>query len=624
MICKSCGAVVSDGSAFCDICGAQLEKEENVVNSVENMQTTVDSGNLENDEMFMQQQFGIKPKKKFKFPKKIIFIAVPAIVLIVALILCWYPIGGYFVKWFGSDSDYFEYIEKHNVENTANVLSAVYDQVLSNSFEDDLTTDANIEFTLGKKTFDIIEGAYPDVDFSAFKGIDKFNVRYSTDIEDSNMQVQAGIGIGGKDIVNAYFIADAVEGDMYLGVPELSDKYIRLPNNTDQDFAEVLEAFDSAKDIFPDESAVNDLLNKYIDIAFSCLSDDYVVVEDGEIVANDIEQDCTVIEVEFTDKLLFEIFVEILDNAKDDEDLEEVIDLVQEALEEIAGRSMDVDLHKELSKGIDTLIDEIEESIDNIEKEESLFFLIDYVSSTHKVIGRRLDIMDVDYIYDEATYDYITEKNRETLFFIGKADDGDCGYELWVNSDGDGFKIVGVGSESFTGALSGQFEFVFLDSVGEKEKSYSMFTLEVEDLSCDFTELSGVLKITLGKDFAEMFGSDSKQVNSVLSMLEPSIEITMDNESDYANNTIKLFSNDDMMLEIKIEANVDNDASVEIPSKKNVLDSDEIDKWLEDVNVEALYDKLKDAGLSDEIIDMFESSNKTDDSYYDDYYGYGY
>lgn len=647
MFCQKCGAEILDGSNFCSNCGNRVKIEENVINIENDVQTIEDTNIVEDikdvediedvkdvedvediedfddmakDVLFLQED-SVSFKKKFRFPKKIIFIGIPVIGVIVAIILCWYIIGGFFVKWFGSDSDYFAYIEKHSAENTADVLSDFYEKILSTSIEDDFNSKMNVKFRIGEKTFDIFAGAFSDVDFNKLKDINEFDINLSADIEDSNMQIQAGIGVSGKDIINAVFISDAVEGDMYLGIPELSENFIRIPNKSEKDFAEVLESFESAKKLLPDESAVNDLLEKYIDIAFDCISDDYVTVEDGKIVANGIEQDCTVIEVEFTDKLLLEIFVEILENAKDDGDFEEVLDQVQDALEELAGQKMSFDLHRELSAEIETAIDELERNIDQIEKENTIFFLIDYINTTHEVIGRRLDIIEVSYSYDEVyneVYDsFATELNesgrkRKTMFFVGKAEDGKCGYEFWINKNGKGIKILGKGSETFTGKITGHFELVLLEN-DDKAEGYSLINFDVKDLYCDSTEISGVIRITVGNDFAEIFtDNQAKEIKSVISMLDPSVEIIMYNESDCSKNTIRFLSNDNMMFEIEIESSTSDDASVKIPNDKQILDSDEMQEWLKDVTVEDIYDRFKAAGISEEILDMiFKASNNS-------------
>lgn len=617
MICNNCGFEIPEGSAFCGNCGAQIAQEETVTpQEATTEQYAVDNevytqGYTEDytENMYIDQQEEIKPKKKFKIPKKLIFITIPAIVLVVAIIFNWYAICGYFVKWFGSDADYFTYVEKANAENSADAISEMYGKMLSMMDSGTGSTEADMKITIGDKAFDMLSLAGVSESyvkkFDFLKEID-LNVNFA--FEELKMQYQVGLGIGGEEILKGDIVVDGTSGAMYAGLPGLSDKYIKSGNATVQYDDEIMEAFESIVESLPDDSDVNDLLEKYLEIAFECISDKYVDVSDGTLVANNIEQDCTVVEVEVTDKLLLKMCLEIAKEATDDEEIEEIIDKLEDVVNDLATVSgaNEIDLYDELSDELLQTIEELEEMIDNIEEERALFYLTDYVDGTHNIIGRKIEISDYSYEYDEMTGEEKKVFDKKEIFFMGKTENGDCGYECWLNVEGVKIQLLGKGSESWWNeVITGEFELV----ISAKDKSYTLLEIETEELDCaEITEkLSGLIRVRPGEnlvDFiAETMGkSTAHDVKKVISFLDPSIEIKMNNSSDTAENTIEVMSGDDLFFGIEMKTKTDENAEVIVPGESEVVDQE---RWVESLDFDSVIEKLKKIGVPSEILNAF-------------------
>jgi len=652
MICKNCGANIAEESAFCGFCGSKVtvEAEENFVNADDNIQENPQE-NVQEDTCFddnsvaefLDEQPEIKPKKKIKIPKKVIFIGATAIVLVVAIILNWYVLGGFFVKWFGSDSDYLAYVEKANAENGADAISEMYGEILSAISNGEISADTNMKVTIGDKAFEIIEtqfGISKD-QVEELEFLKEADLNFNVGFESFKMQYQFGLGLNGKDIIKCDCFLDIIEGDTYFGLPGLSDEYLKTESDSELDEDEITETIDSIVNSIPSESDINDLLEKYIGVAFECITDDYVNMSDGTIEANGIEQDCTVIEIEVTDKLILEFCKTILEEAEDDEDIDEIVDKIEDVVNDIAAMNDadDINLSDEFSDGLSELIKDVEEELDNIEDEKVLFCLTDYIDGTHNIIGRKVEIERYTYEYDseEETYNRVS-KGMEEVFFCGKAEDGEIGYECWVNVDGVKIQLIGTGSESWwSEAITGEFELIITD----KEKEYYVLTFETEDLDCyEITdELSGIIKIYPGEDFADVIAatmgkSTASVVKSAL-LLEPSIEIKLDNSSDSANNSISILLGDDLLLKLDMQAKIDDDASVSIPEKGDIVDSEDSKDWLNSLDFGQIVDNLEDAGVPSEwansFLEGFEdsfkqtingSSNSSD--YNEEYYEYDY
>lgn len=632
MTCYKCGNEVPDESVFCNSCGANLQEgtqqpatenempvEESVVNEEVAPENTEETTVLtpEQAPQFAQVSFEeTQPKNPKKVSKKLIggvIGAVAAVVAVLVVVLNFTAIKGFFVKSFGSDEDYLEFVETEAFSGYAGDVSELYGSFLE--YEDEIAMEAMVSVEVGDSLLALLnssegEGA-PALDLD---WINSTVFKIDVNGKDELCQIGAALDIDEKTIADLDLIVDTAKGKMFFTVLNLTEKYISVSAedsgmslntiffaNPDMIPAEeIMEAL-------PEEKELNKLLDKYIKIVFDCLDDADKSTKTVEI--NGIKQKLTVIKTDVSEKTLMKISKAVLKEVKKDKEIKEIITEVARILKKEGMVEKDMNVYELFVDSVDELIDQLPE-YDEV-SDEAMFTLVDYVNSKHEIVGREV------LSGEESMFSYVTVRD---------------GKKFATEVIAPSLAIKGEGTEK-NDVVTGDFLF----EVVENE------ILEISLKDFDFGKakeglLNGTIRIKPSSDFGK-FLNFNELTSASLSMFNFSIELNFASVAKATAVDVNILNGDDVFLGVCFAVNEKDAKTVKLPSDKNIYDADEAEKWLESIDMKKLQKILADLPFADligdldnitDLGDLFSGSSAEDDNYYgddyyyndDDYFGY--
>lgn len=598
MFCKNCGAQIPDGKDLCEMCNQSTSQANN--DQIENPAFAVPS-------------FEPQPKKPKKIAWILIIIAAIVAALAVLVALNFSFVKGLFVKTFGSEEDYFKFVEKKALAEYVDCGTDLYGKISENIDMDSFASEVTANIQLGDKTLSLIkENAGVDVDLDWLKN---FSFVVNTAIENKNLDYGVKFNIGDGTIFDIKCLLNMDEQDIYMGIVNLSDKYIKVEgrSNIAANTASYVALSPELMNALPSEKETNQLLNKYLGVAIDSLGN--VTKTSEKIEAGDHSQKVTVLKYELNQEDVIKMSKQVLKELKNDKKVKEYIaDFEAYMLEEYEDLLSDDykkgDMYRDFKDAIQEIIDDLG---DTDGSDAEIFTLIDYVNAKHEIIGREIEIDD------QSIVNYITIHKGGKFAF-----EAEC--------ESLGLKIYGDGTDK-NDKITGDYEVI----VNGKD----LFTAELENFdtaSLKKLNLNGSIKIVPSSNLLSSLFDMSSTENTVLSMLEPAIKLTFETNDNSSIIAIDVMSKDDSLLKLTINGNTKKDATVTLPDENATMSSDNVMDWVDSFDLNKIVTALETAKVPSEIVDVAKQYVAYIDqyglsslisSYYGygssyDYYGYGY
>lgn len=671
MFCGKCGAAVPDGAAFCGSCGAPLsapvapaaqpvapapvpapvqppvqEPVQPVAPTpVQQVQPVVQAP-VQPVEPPVAQPAPAQPvafadpfapaapaapKKKGKGLVTALIALVAAAAVFVTCIagplwLGWFPntkLTKQITKWFGSEDAYMSAVEAETVDTLSDTISKGYGNAI-NGYKEILSGDKYTNTTISLEVGDVVR----EMLISAIPETDSVDVAHLMSLLDGTsisigggktgdaFQMAIGLGLGGKHILDVAMILDMVNQEAFAAVPTLSDLYLDVSQifdeaNIDSDSLAAVDQLTSVIDALPSEEVVNKLLAKYIQLALDQFDD--VSKDSDTIKVGGIEEKVTVLETKITEKAVMKAGEAILDAVKDDKDVKDIIIKLGNAIGELNGEEdYGEELYEEFSDSLDSMSGEsasayargtgtalggaydADEDDYNDEpptmsvEEESYVVLTDYVNGSHEIIGRKLST-HFDGEKQDMVYYATTKKGNNFAFTL----------------EVQGTEVVSGKGTDNKGVINGSFDIIVEDQ--------DVATVKVSDFNSNGIKegnLKGSFTVTLSEDIMEQLIDEvdlPADVTSALSLLDCSLQIDVETSVTGGYIRIALCNGSKNLLGIKVETAF-TDEKVSVPEADKVVDMDEIDQWLESVDISELVNNLKKAGFPSELLDMLEAA----------------
>lgn len=595
MFCSKCGKELPDGSAFCDTCGAQIEipKQEEVLAN----ETTVEPLNngfsvketpaeevtqpVAETQDFAEFTEENKPKKS----KKKLFISLTALVLAacvaIVTIFNFSSIKGLWAEKFGSDEDYFKYVEKKSFSDFANSSSKLYGKLIDTVGKESFNSEAKVELQFGDSALDLIKYVVPSNDFT--KNLDWLKtISYSikTNISDKIQQANMKFNIGDGTLIDFDYIVDAEKGDLYAGLLNLSSKYLKteMPGVAGSASNSNMALLRDVTKKMPSDKEYQELVEKYIGFVIDCIGN--VEKSLTELTIGEYTQKVTVLEYKITEGDVLNIAKKVLTELKNDGDVKEFITGIEstviEEYEEFIGDDYKKgDLYKEYQKAIQEAIDEISSEQGS---EQELLAVKDYVNSSHEIIGREIEI------------------DGETIFEYASAYDGDkFAYE--AKCDELGLLITGEGTDKddvLTATYSIKFD-------GQK-----LGDIKFENFDCTSIEeglLNGNIELIPSYDIVSDALDLGIAEEGIISMLKPSIKFSFKNTSKSSHSEIEILSKGKKVIGLVITASQTKESKISIPKDSEVISFEDAEKYLDTLDLNKLVTALEKAKLPKDLLD---------------------
>lgn len=592
MFCENCGTQLQDSDKFCPKCGTPAPVPADPVKGEATQSTDIpveqtdvteqkdSSGKPENNVPAATTDSAEKGNEKPKSNMvKVLIIAGAAVAVVFAAIIANASrISNFVHKTFSSPEKYYQYVEKKNAEELAEIVGDIYKYyVLDRKDAFQTTSNAKLALELGEGGQDILElSGLAGVDLSWLKSA---SADASVTVNGDKIGMNITTAVNKDDILSLVMAMDMGTGVAYLQIPELTDKYIGLDleeimgssyvDDMLDDWEDAREEYDELFDVLPSQAKLEKLLNKYLKIALNCVED---VEEKSKVLkVEGINQKCTVLKVTLDNRTLAEIFGSILDEAEYDETLEALIVDVVEA----SGEDGD-DAYEEF-------LDELEDlyrSFKNARGMEDIVMTV-YVDNKGNVVGRELDADGV------------------TVALLMPEKGNKFGYEFSVKSGSDKYALTGSGKRSgnkIDGDFSARYNGTSILGI-----TASKFDLETFKRG----QLNGRLDVSLGSGIGKVAGSVAG-----LSVLQDMKFVLKSKTSGHSvEYSLGVIYDDEDMGTLIVSADKKRASGIKTPNKKNVVFvEDEIDfaDWLEEIVWDKVVARLEKTDLPKDAIDFVE------------------
>ena len=594
MFCTKCGNQVPDGAKFCGVCGNALAsaQEPVITPPVEEpvfeapvqepvyeapvqepvYEAPVQAYEPPAEEPAFALSTPATPKKKGKGK---LVLGIIAAVLAVAVALAafnWGSVSRFFIRSFGSPVAYMADVEKDNVAKTAENLATRYDEALATYSPKGTAVDANVSVEVGDALITLLSTALAqsgaDMDLS---WIDSIQLEPKINTYENTMQMDVGVGLNNTKIATVSVVWDMDSQTMWVGVPELHKTFVEMDaaDTMGYEAEEAAESFKMSQQMtaammeaLPSGDQLEKLINKYFGIIVDGIEDVEKSSEKMEI--DGLEQKLTLLTATVSQKEAVQIVTDLLEAAQDDKTIEDILD----ALSDTAG----MDLYEEFTYAVESTLEDMEDVKD--EASNSKFLTIEtYLDNKDDIVGRTLTVhMEGEKV--EASYLTVTE-----------------GKEFTFEAEVDALTVTGEGTVE-----------------GEKRTGSYTFTvdgtdylvLEVEDLLCtDEGDITGTVRLIPTATTYEMM--DLPAAASTL-LGQSALALTMEEES----LKIGIETGGQTLLAMTLSGSTAKPSQVAIPEGVSTEDDAGGQKWLSELDFDAVLGNLKKAGVPESYMSAIE------------------
>lgn len=424
-----------------------------------------------------------------------------------------------------------------------------------------------------------------------------------------------------NQICSLEYYLDPESQDVYMRIPELSDKYFKTnlkeaadqqasniesdieeltPDDTDVDIptdnfasaysdsislsASLMSDLSSA---LPEASVIETLLDKYGSMLFDNLTEGESSQE--TLTAGDISQDCTVYEGQISSEDAVKTATELLEAAKSDSDIESIPNTWNDKL------SSDENLYESFTTAVDKGLNALKDT-DTSDSEDSYLSTKIWVDENGRIAGRALEIQEGDTTTPILTWQ-MPENGSDFGYLLTIASDDINTYSLSGSGQIDGDKLNGTYELSLADSISAIIEVKDYDTVSAKEGN-----------------LNGNYKITFPS-------SDTDNEDDYYSSILENFALVLDlnSEKDSGSVALSIENAGSTLGTLSITGGAGE--AVEIPdlaSLKDVYDAnnnDDMNAYAATLDFTSIMDNLSKAGVPDEVITyILSGGSATEDS----------
>lgn len=424
-----------------------------------------------------------------------------------------------------------------------------------------------------------------------------------------------------NQICSLEYYLDPESQDVYMRIPELSDKYFKTnlkeaadqqasniesdieeltPDDTDVDIptdnfasaysdsislsASLMSDLSSA---LPEASVIETLLDKYGSMLFDNLTEGESSQE--TLTAGDISQDCTVYEGQISSADAVKTATELLEAAKSDSDIESILNTRNDKL------SSDENLYESFTTAVDKGLNALKDT-DTSDSEDSYLSTKIWVDENGRIAGRALEIQEGDTTTPILTWQ-MPENGSDFGYLLTIASDDINTYSLSGSGQIDGDKLNGTYELSLADSISAIIEVKDYDTVSAKEGN-----------------LNGNYKITFPS-------SDTDNEDDYYSSILENFALVLDlnSEKDSGSVALSIENAGSTLGTLSITGGAGE--AVEIPdlaSLKDVYDAnnnDDMNAYAATLDFTSIMDNLSKAGVPDEVITyILSGGSATEDS----------
>lgn len=515
-----------------------------------------------------------KPRKAKSGKKGVLAIISLVLVACIALtIVFWSNITTFFQRIF-NPTEYQQTVLDKNVVAVADDVVAAYDKALAAYAMENPSADYTITLEMDDSLLSLIETLLASqgmqVDLSWVK-----NVILAPHMEmyEGTIRYDIGVGLNDVNVATVSAVWDTAENKIYVGVPELHKTYLELDLSDhlrSSEIAEMQEAFVMAREstkiiaeALPEGKELKELIVKYSGIVIDALTD--AEKENRTVKVGGLKQDLLVVSNDLSQKDILQAVCDVLEEAKDDARIEEILTDLDGAMSQIMGQELG--LYEEFSDRVDFALESFDEGIEEVGTDT--YLTVDtYMDKKNDLVGMTFS---VDYDGYEESISFITVTEGDKWAF--EAELGD------VYISGSGTKNGDATSGSYTFNMEGD----------------DYFTLELEDFTFTGGTASGTLRLIPLE--LEAYGPYASMLDGM------AVAVTFNKKS----VTLGIETDGTTLIALTVSGDISEAKPIAIPSSISIEDEAAGMEWAAQLDLDAIVASLRKAGVPDEYMDMAES-----------------
>lgn len=500
-----------------------------------------------------------------------------------------------------TEMEQFQTVIKKSSEEFSQELTQTQD--VYNSFDfNNFAENLEVSFSLGDAASDLISSIAssiaPELSFDWLKSVSA-GIDYT--MKDSSLKVGAKVGVNKTDIITASVTEDTPSSTIFIQIPELFKQNFKI-STRDFGFSmkDIMSSYDEAMAVLttmPELSKFQGLYDEFL----NALSDSVTQVSRSKETitagfgdSKNISKEYTVLSINLDEKTYKSFLKNIQGIVKNSQNLS---DILSWAIPYVNTYSDEKISKREF---INELSEEIQDSIDYGNFEDSDMILNLYVTEKSEIAGLKLTPPDDD-VYSGGIY-FAMPKNGDKF-----------GYSLKVVESGDletgdaVLDVQGYGT-SAKGKITGDFT---VNYEGDEIVSF-----ETRDLSYEKSLLNGTvifspsaaLKNEISREVRNEFGS---AVSGIVSNLKYSIGFAQKDRNSAAVDFGLLDDSNKPFVTLSAKADVNTKpAKIALPTSDIVnIDEDfeyEVEDLIESLDFSKIIANLRKAKVPDEYVDLIE------------------
>lgn len=553
MFCDKCGTQLQDFVKFCPKCGAPVPVSEDVAPAEMNQAASQSAATQ-----------GKQPKKMMPF---LIAGAAIAVVLIVVVANA-ANIGNFFRRTFSSPEKYYQYVEGKEAEELASIVGDWYKLYFLDR-KDDMNSASNaaVEVELDEAGQELLELAgLGGVDLSWLKSA---SLSGELAINGERFNLNLTSALNKTSVLSFFMTVDLGEGEAYLQIPELTDKYIGMDledtmgytyDELSDSWKDLMESYEDFFDSLTGQAELEKLFDKYLKIALGCVED--VNKETRTLEVEGVEQKCTALEVTIDSRTLADMLGAILEEAEDDQALKKLIVDLTEVVDED-----DDDIY-------DDFMDELEylqNSLNSSQGGEKMVMTV-YVGSKGNVVGREIEI-------DGDTFSMLMPQKGKSF-----------GYELSLTEGRQSISLTGSGKRSGD-KIDGDFRLRYTGA--------TILEITTDDLDLATLkkgQLNGSMEVSIGSGIGTVVGT----VPGASMIQDMRFSLTAKSSDKSSEYKFGLIYDDDSLGYITVSGGSKRSSGINIPNEKDVYFMEDVQNlvyWAQEINWDRFVANLEKANL---------------------------
>lgn len=594
MFCSKCGSQIKDGIQFCPKCGTPAEnfripsRQTVPAPSVQGIPPIMPMSGMNMKQEERKEKTKNNVKNIMQGKGGLLVVGAAALLLLIAVIVNVRQINHFLHKTFSSPVKYYQFVEKRTADALADTAGEWYESRIleARDYSDKgFTLNLTVETGDGFKNLLQVLNAVEDEDIPWLQSV---SINGNAAVQDDVITLKAGVNVNHNDLLSGNAIMDMGESDIYVQLPNLSDKYAVFDANLQggsgmaKSYHEWQESGKEALAACPDRKTVEKLIKRYLKVAINDLEKDAVKKSKEKITVGEITQKLTVLDVTVDGKTGKKVIKAVLEEMKDDKDVKKLL-LDTYALDHEGGDAEGT--YEQFRKNIVSLL----ENMDDLEAVVPTMKMTVYVDRKGRIKGRDISaggIVIKSMLAEKGrnfACEFSCKEKKENIALSGsgvrKGDliEGDFdlrGNDISMDISAKSFSVEGIKKGRWNGQLSLKFD---------QQDSMQEETLDENALLSD--TFNTIFTPQIDMDFA----SDKKSCGCRINLAAASMEIGE--------------------LSFRIEKGGGGDTAIPSVEDAILISGEGLGEWVKSVKLDKLIAAAEGSGLPSETIELLDKAD---------------